>query len=75
MLSYPVSEQGTLTFDLDLDDDHDFDEDCSSHDPTLTKYSLAQMERIVDLYFTKHWKLTSIQHNFNLVKNLKEILR
>ena len=45
-----------LTVDFDLDDDPELEEIPISHDPTLSKYELKDMEKIVDLGPLKHDK-------------------
>lgn len=76
LLICPVTDEGTLTFDFDLADDHEFDEDEEArHDPTFSKYTLEQMEKIVEMYFDKKWSLKTLQHNFKLIRSLKEVHR
>lgn len=70
-----LANEGTLTFDFDLENDPEYEEDALSHDPTISKYNLTQMEDIVDCHFSKRWKFQTIQHKYNKLKSIQEIYR
>lgn len=75
LLGYPVAADGTLTFDFDLDDCHEFEAETSNRNPKLSKFDWDQMERIVELHFEKKWVFSTLQQHFRQLHSPNELYR